>query len=134
MAKMFTKGFKPKSTTKTAKKTIRNEVLSVFSRDYGYDENDKRTRLQRMKSQADSANAGRPNKGYPQPTDYHKAKYLVDGGFYRCYYSDQAEFLSKIYGKDNVAKWDGNKIHSTYSHLIAREYNAMLREQKKNKR
>lgn len=105
--------------------------MSIFSKDYGYDAGGKRTRLQRMKAQADFANCGKQNRGYPQPTDYNKARYLVDSGFYRCYYSDQAEFLSKIYGKENVAKWDGNKIHSTYSHLIAREYDSMLREKTK---
>lgn len=131
---MFTKGFKPKSTTKKAKQVIRNEALSVFSKDYGYSESDKRTRLQRMKDQADSANAGVPEGRYPQPSDYHKAKYLVDGGCYRCYYSDQAEFLGKIYGKKNVEKWDGHKIHSTYSHLISREYAKMLEEKKRNKK
>ena len=126
MAGMFKKGFKPKSTTKVAKRYIRNEMLSRFGNDYGYD--DRRTRLQRMKAQADSANGG-TNSRYV--SDYNKAKYLVDGGFYRCYYSDQAKFLARIYGKKNVENWDGNKIHGTYSHLIAREYESALREQRK---
>ena len=119
------KGFKPKSTTKVAKGRIRNEALSRFGNDFGYD--DKRTRLERMKEQADFANGGR--RGWV--SDYNKARYLVDGGFYRCYYSDQADFLSKIYGKKTVDSWDGNKIHATYSHLIGREYDAMLRERSK---
>lgn len=131
MSKMFNKGFTPKSTTKKAKQIIRNEVLSVFSKDYGYDKNDNRTRLQRMKDQADSANAGWSKGRYPQPSDYNKAKYLVDGGCYRCYFNDQAEFLGKIYGKKNVEKWDGMKIHNTYSHLIGREYSKMLEEKRK---
>lgn len=119
-----------KSTTKKARGIIRNEALSRFSTDYGgYD--DKLTRLQRMKKQADSANAG-SNKRWV--SDYNKAKYLVDTGYYRCYYSDQAEFLSKIFGKKTVDKWEGDKIHGTYSHLIAREYDAMLREKEKSAR
>ena len=125
MAKMFSKGFKPKSTTKTAKGRIRYEALSRFSNDYGYD--DKRTRLERMKAQADFSNGGR--RGWT--SDYNKARYLVDSGYYRCYYSDQADFLSKIYGKKTVESWDGPKIHATYSHLIGREYDAMLRERSK---
>lgn len=36
MPKMFSKGFKPKSTTKKAKSIIRNEMLSYFpAREYG---------------------------------------------------------------------------------------------------
>lgn len=128
MAGIFKKGFKPKSTTKKAKGYIRNEALSRFGNDYGYD--DRRTRLQRMKAQADSANGGTNSRFV---SDYNKAKYLVDGGYYRCYYSDQAKFLSKIYGKKKVETWDGNKIHGTYAHLIAREYEAMIREKKKRK-
>ena len=117
---------KHSSTTKKAKGIIRNEALSRFSNDYGYE--DKKTRLQRMKEQADSDNGG-TNSRYV--SNYRKAKYLVDGGFYRCYYSDQAKFLNKIYGKKTVDKWDGNKIHETYSHLIAREYDSMIEEQRR---
>lgn len=42
--------------------------------------------------------------------------------------------LGKIYGKDNVKNWSGDKVHNTYKHLIGREYAAMLRERNKGKR
>lgn len=130
-APLFSKGFQPKSTNKKAKQLIRNEALSRFTKDFGWDNDGGRTLLDRMKNQADSANGGLPD--WKHTSDYNKARYLVDGGYYRCYYDDQAEFLSKIYGKENVANWDGNKIHNTYAHLIAREYAAMLSEREKGK-
>lgn len=136
MSKMYSKGFKPKSTTKKAKAIIRNEALGRWGKNNGYYD-DKRTRLQRMKSNADSYNAGvgSPSNGYRyQPTDYQKGAALVDAGCYRCYYSDQREFLSKIYGKSNVEGWENDKVHNTYKHLIGREYDAMLREKRNKKK
>lgn len=122
MPKMFTSGFKPKSTTKKAKEIIRKEMLGYFSaKDYGVKSN-----LQAMKVQADFAADPRYDI-----TDYRKARRLVDGGSLACYYSDQSKTLAKIYGKENVEKWDGNKIHSTYSHLVGREYSSMLAEKQK---
>lgn len=123
MAKMFTAGFKPKSTTKKAKSLIRNEMLSFYNaKEYGV-----KTRLEAMSKDANSYSYGRGK------TDWVKGKELVNAGCFRCYYSDQAEFLSKIYGKKNVAKWGGHKIHDIYGNLIGREYASMLRE-KRNKR
>lgn len=115
-----------KSTTKRAKGMIRNEALTAFSIDLGYDEAYGRTRLDRMQHQAENT--------YPfeRGTNYQKGKQLVDDGFFRVYYRDQAEFLKKIYGK-KVEGWSGKKIHATYSHLIAREYDAMIREKKTKK-
>lgn len=128
MAKMFTSGFRPRSTTKEAKKIIRNEMLSYFN---PKDHRGAKTRLDAMKKDADSGNGGTYGKKYV--SNYEKGKYLVDAGCCACYYSDQMKMLSKIYGKSNVNKWDGRKIHSTYSHLIAREYSAMLNERKRKK-
>ncbi len=123
------KNYKPKSTTKKAKTLIRSEALSIFGKAYGYTDN--RTRLQRMQDNANAYNDGKVHRrGYPV-SDYRKGAGLVDAGCYRCYYSDQAEFLAKIYGKKNVETWSGEKIHSTYSHLIGREYAAMLEEERK---
>ena len=124
MAQMFTKGFKPKSTTKKAKEIIRKEMLSYFpAREYGT-----KTNLDAMKKDAEAASV--PSKF---SNDFVKGKRLVDAGCLACYYSDQKKMLSKIYGKDNVAKWDGNKTHDTYRHLIGREYAAMLRERGRRK-
>ena len=119
----------PKSTTKEAKKLIRSEALSIFTNDR-YSEKDKRTRIERMKDQADASYSGY-NSRYA--SNYSKGKQLVDDGNYRVYYDDQADFLKKIYGKKTVESWSGNKIHATYAHLIAREYEAMLREDEKKK-
>lgn len=124
MAKFFTKGFKPKSTTKEAKQIIRNEINYYFDPS---EYNSAQTSLQAMKIDADSYNNGRPKNIWQ--SDYHKGAGLVDAGCFACYYSDQSKMLGKIYGQDNVANWSGQKIHSTYRHLIGREYNAMLTEQ-----
>lgn len=123
MTQMFKKGFQPKSTTKKAKEIIRKEMLSYFpAREYGT-----RTNLDAMKKDADAYSYGRGK------SDWVKGKELVNAGSLACYYSDQSKMLSKIYGKENVAKWDGNKIHETYGNLIGREYAAMLRERRKQK-
>ena len=120
--------YKPKSTTKKAKRLIRNEALSKYSRKNGYR---KGTRLENMKCDADAYNAGTARrKGYPL-SDYTKGAALVDAGCYRCYYDDQRDFLGKIYGRKKVSTWSNDKTHNTYKHLIGREYSAMLQEKKK---
>lgn len=129
MAKMFTSGFKPKSTTKEAKKIIRAEINSYYSpKNRGYGS----STLANMKSAADSYDGGFLSR-YPK-SDYTKGAGLVDAGCFACYYSDQMEMLGKIYGRENVEKWSGDKIHNTYKHLIGREYNQMLQEQAKKKK
>lgn len=118
--------FKPKSTTKSAKSIIRNEMLSYFpAQEYGT-----KTRLQAMKKNAEAGNGGRC--GYV--SDYNKGAYLVQSGCCSVYYGDQAKMLSKIYGKQNVDSWSNAKIHNTYKHLIGREYAAMQEEQRKSTR
>ncbi len=124
MARMFTSGFKPKSTTKKAKSIIRNEIKSYYG-----DDSENRTYgknfLKNMKQDADSYSEGRGK------SDWIKGKELVNAGCFACYYSQQQKMLNKIYGKRNVDKWDGQKIHNTYGNLIGREYASMLRENKK---
>lgn len=123
MTKMFTSGFKPRSTTKAAKQIIRKEMLSYFSaRNYGVKSN-----LDAIHHQAEAT--CRDDYRYRGASDWNKCKELVNSGFFACYYHDQMKMLSKIYGKQ-VESWSGNKIHETYSNLIGREYAAMLREQK----
>lgn len=124
MARMFTSGFKPKSTTKKAKSIIRNEIKSYYG-----DDSENRTYgknfLKNMKQDADSYSEGRGK------SDWIKGKELVNAGCFACYYSQQQKMLNKIYGKRNVDKWDWQKIHNTYGNLIGREYASMLRENKK---
>lgn len=125
MAKMFTNGFKPKSTSKKAKSIIRGEIKSYYSpsmRGGG------KSALKNMQADANSYSAGRGT------SDWNKGKELVNAGCFACYYDDQRKMLSKIYGKKNVDKWDGQKVHNTYGNLIGREYASMLRESKKRKR
>ena len=119
---MFTKGFKPKSTTKKAKSIIRSEIKGYYSpsmRGGG------KSALANMKADADAYSYGRGK------SDWIKGKELVNAGCFACYYSQQQKMLNKIYGKRNVDKWDGEKIHNTYGNLIGREYASMLRESKK---
>lgn len=124
MAQMFTSGFKPKSTTKEAKKIIRKEIESYYGhgreKEYGV-----KSAVEAMQKDANAYSAGRGK------SDWGKGKELVNAGCFACYYSDQRQMLSKIYGKRNVDKWDGNKVHETYSNLIGREYASMLREKNK---
>lgn len=121
MAQMFTKGFKPKSTTKEAKKIIRKEIEKYYGhgreKSYGV-----KSAVEAMQKDANSYSAGCGK------SDWGKGKELVNAGCFACYYSDQRQMLSKIYGKRNVDKWDGTKIHDTYGNLIGREYALMLRE------
>ena len=124
MARMFTSGFKPKSTTKKAKSIIRSEIKSYYG-----DDSENRTYgknfLKNMKQDADAYSYGRGK------SDWTKGKELVNAGCFACYYGQQQKMLNKIYGKRNVDKWDGQKIHNTYGNLIGREYASMLRESKK---
>lgn len=100
-------------------------MLSYFpASEYGT-----KTRLQAMKKDADAGNGGR--LGYT--SDYNKGAYLVEAGCCAVYYADQAKMLSKIYGKRNVDKWSDNKTFDTYKHLVAREYDSMLREKRRKK-
>lgn len=132
MSKMFSAGFKPKSTTKKAKSIIRNEIKNYYGDDpenyrYGKDF------VMNMKEDAESYSCGRGL------SDWGKGKELVNAGSFACYYSQQRVMLDKIYGKRNVDNWSGDKIHNTYGNLIGREYASMLRERnscnvKKNKR
>ena len=124
MAKMFTSGFKPKSTTKKAKSIIRNEIKSYYgddaqNRTYGKDY------IKNMHEDAEVYSEGRGK------SDWNKGKELVNAGCFACYYSQQRKMLDKIYGKRNVDKWDNDKIHHTYGNLIGREYSSMLREEKR---
>ncbi len=124
MAQMFTSGFKPKSTIKEAKKIIRKEIESYYGhgreKEYGV-----KSAVEAMQKDANAYSAGRGK------SDWGKGKELVNAGCFACYYSDQRQMLSKIYGKRNVDKWDGNKVHETYGNLIGREYASMLRERNK---
>ncbi|MDR0850769.1 MAG: hypothetical protein LBN07_04855 [Christensenellaceae bacterium] len=126
MPKMFTSGFKPKSTTKKARKIIRSEMNSYYSPKIRPDYSGKST-IENMTTDG-NATTGYHKRNNQHITPYHKATALVDGGSFACYYSDQKQMLGKIYGKANVEKWDGNKIHNTYKHLISREYAAMVRK------
>lgn len=81
--------------------------------------------LLNMKEDAEACSAGK------WISDWNKGKELVNSGCFACYYDDQRKMLSKIYGKKNVDKWDGQKVHNTYGNLIGREYASMLREKKK---
>jgi len=127
MARMFTSGFRPKSTSKRAKSIIRSEIRSYCFPSY---RGGGKSTLSNMQRDANAYSAG---FGL---SDWNKGKELVNAGCFACYYSDQKKMLAKIYGKQNVEKWDGNKIHNTYGNLIGREYASMCRESKrlKNKR
>ena len=124
MAQMFTSGFRPKSTTKEAKKIIRKEIEAYYGhgreKEYGV-----KSAVEAMQKDANAYSAGRGK------SDWGKGKELVNAGSFACYYNDQRQMLSLIYGKRNVDKWDGAKVHETYGNLIGREYAAMIRERNK---
>lgn len=112
-----------RSNSKKAKSIIRSEIRTYFKpKEYGT-----RSSVNAMRKDANAYNAG-SNKKYL--SDYTKGAALVDAGGLACYYNDQKKMLRKIYG-NKVNSWNGNKTHSTYKHLIGREYSAMLRENRK---
>lgn len=111
-----------KSNSSAAKKVVRDEIKAYFKpHEYGV-----RSTVDAMKKDADAYNADMPKKY--KPSNYAKGAALVDGGSLACYYDDQRKMLAKIYGKDKVKSWDGEKVHNTYKHLIGREYAAMIDE------
>lgn len=116
MAKMFTRGFKPKSNTKKAKGIIRSEIrASEFN-------------AKSLKQQIDSF------RKYDRSVvnGYTGGKKLVDGGSFACYYSQTDNMLGKIYGKKNIQKWSDEKKWNTYKHLISREIDDIYRTGKMN--
>lgn len=86
--------------------------------------------IKAMKRDAESYAKGSRPRGV---SDWGKGAALVDGGSFRVYHSDQANFLKKIYGS-KVDNWNGQKIHDTYASLIGREYSRMLSESRKPKK
>lgn len=124
-------GVKHSSTSKKAKSLIRGEIKSFYGPSAT---GEKISSIKAMKRDADAYNADQPTNSRRKPSDYQKGRALVDAGSFRCYYSDQGKFLSKIYGKKNVDKWPGDKIHNTYAHLIGREYNTMLHQKPKKRK
>ena len=121
MAQMVTKNFKPKSTTKIAKKIIRKEIKDYYgcdsdNRPYGKDF------LSNMQKDANSYSAG------INISDYNKGRELANIGNFAFYYDDQCKMLIKIYGKKKVEGWSVDKVRSIYCNLIGREYASLLRE------
>lgn len=117
------------SNSKKAKGIVRAEIRAYFRpKEYGV-----RSSVDAMKQDADAYNCG-DSYTRKRHSDYQKGAGLVDGGGLACYYHDQAKMLGKIYGKKKVDSWSGNKIHSTYRHLIGREYSAMLQEKARRKK
>ena len=113
------------SNSAAAKKIIRDEIRTYFNpHDYGV-----RSTVDAMKKDADAYNADCRGR----QCDYKKGAALVDAGSLACYYEDQRVMLGKIYGKEKVKDWEGEKVHNTYKHLIGREYSAMLSEKEKRK-
>ena len=126
MTRHFLNSAKPKSMTKEAKSIIQNEMKKYYADDiqnrkYGEDF------IMNMKMDIDACPDCR------DLNDWNKAKQLVNDGNFACYYSEQREMLNKIYGKENVDNWTGEKIHHTYSNLIGREYSSLLSRRKRKK-
>lgn len=113
-----------KSNTKKAKNIIRSEIRHYYSPSY---KGEGRSALDNMKRDADAYDGDYLSR-YPK-SDYTKGAGLVDSGFFACSCDDQRVMLGKIYGKDNVKNWSGDKVYNTYKHLIGREYDAMKREE-----
>ena len=112
------------STTKEAVNAVRAEIR----RFYGIGmTGSRKSALEAMRDDAERYNCGDdPSRCH---SDWQKGASLVDAGCFRCYHNDQAEFLRSIYG-EQVDRWNGNRIHSTYARLIGREYARMVREAK----
>ncbi|MBN3490546.1 hypothetical protein JV173_03355 [Acholeplasma equirhinis] len=115
-----------KSTSNKAKNIIRREILSA----YNGESKSTRTRFKMFKRDADAGNGG--TRGYT--SNYRKGAYMVESGMLRIPNHDIAmNFLSKIYGKKKAEKFlNDGKAFNIYKHLIGREYDSMIREQRSN--
>ena len=113
-----------KSYSNAAKAIIRREIGRYKRpKDYGV-----RSVAQAMKKDADAYNCGdHPSRRH---SDYQKGAAIVDAGFFAVG-AYQDDMLGKIYGKKKVQTWSMDKRHEVYRHLIGREYDAMLREERK---
>ena len=109
-----------RSNTKKAKEIIRQEIRLCFSpKVCGYG----KSSLDNMRETANSASHNIPKW---RRSNYTDALRVVDGAYMNI--ATQGDMLGKIYGKDKVKNWDGIKRHEVYRHLVAREYDAMNRE------
>ena len=115
-----------RSTSKTAKNVIRNEIRDYYSPSTI---GEGRSALENMKKDAEACNCN--DNGWH--SDYQKGAALVQNGQFAIMYNDQRKVLSKIYGEKNVDSWDSFKVHNTYKHLIGREYAAMLAERERDR-
>lgn len=111
------------SNSKAAKNIIRAEITHYFSpkRKGGG-----KSALDNMERAANSYSQGRGKSAYG------KGAALVNACCFG-YGSDWDNMLSKIYGAEKVHSWDVDKRMEIYSHLVGREYSAMLSERERNR-
>lgn len=64
---------------------------------------------------------------YISDYEYHRAKYMVQGGSFLCYYSDIKDFLNSLGINPTNKEYDDTKSWELYKHLIAREVEKMLK-------
>lgn len=58
---------------------------------------------------------------------YHRAKYMVQGGCFLCYYHNVKEFLNSLGINPTNKEYSDDKSWELYKHLIAREVEKLLK-------
>jgi len=99
-----------KVNNKIVKDNINNHILSYFTADAGWNDDDT---LSNLKLQLKSFDY--------MPTDYAKGAYMVDGGTFLIYHDDVKEFLNGLGINPEGEEYVVAKSWELYKHLIGRQ-------------
>jgi len=106
-----------KTTDKTVKEEMQEHVLSYFTKEHGWEDDDQ---LKNLKEQLKSFDY--------MFTTYDKGKYMAESGSFLIYYDDQRKFIENLLGqKDTESMYSDSKVFETYVYLIARTIDELVK-------
>lgn len=105
-----------KSNTKEVKNKINKHILSYFTQDDGWDNDNT---IDNLKEQLKSFDY--------MPTDYAKGVYMAEGGTFLIYTRDMEEFLNGLGINPSNKEYSDNKVFEQYCHLIGRQIAELVR-------
>ena len=101
-----------RTTNPQVKAKLVEHVLSYFTKDYGWDSDDKMANLKTQMQVFEYL-----------PNDYAAGKYMAEGGTFLIYYREQRDFLGDLLEENEFErehKYSDNQVFNTYCHLIGR--------------
>ena len=105
-----------RTNSKEVKTQIREYVLEQFSKDSGWDTDDK---LANLKEQIAAM-------VYPGQNENQAARALVEGGTFHIYHQDAADFLNGLGINPEGKEYTGEQSWELYINLLSREIVALV--------